>query len=150
MIFYTLSSRYSHLRSGIHGFCHGCKHHIWILQGVQELLKQEIFHTIHYDNTAAICFSINPKTNNQSQYIDLAFHCTCQKVEEGTFTLVSVASKGNYMSICTKSLLWPTQNHFCHEIDFAKSERGLLFGDSVSSKSLSCGYYSVSIKDCIL
>jgi hypothetical protein len=52
------------------------KHHLWLKRGIQELLKQDIPPALFCDSNAAIDVAYNPKLNDRSTHIDVAYHFT--------------------------------------------------------------------------
>jgi len=52
------------------------KHHLWLKRGTQELLKKDIPMALFCDSNAAIDVAYNPKLNDRSKHIDIAYHFT--------------------------------------------------------------------------
>jgi len=52
------------------------KHHLWLKRGLQELLRQDIPTALFCDSNAAIDVAYNPKLNDLSKHIDVAYHFT--------------------------------------------------------------------------
>lgn len=89
------------------------KQHIWLQRGLQEFLKTTIPTALFCDNMAAIDISHNPKLNDRTKHIDIAYHFIRQYIEDGTIVLLHVPSKQNLADICTKSLPRPIFEHLC-------------------------------------
>ena len=65
---------------------------------------------IYCDNTGAIEVANNPKINERTKHIDVAYHYTREKLEEHQFELFYVASDQNLADICTKALAKPAHD----------------------------------------
>jgi len=50
------------------------KQHLWLKCGLQELMKEDIPTALFCDSNAAIDVAYNPKLNDGSKHIDLAYH----------------------------------------------------------------------------
>lgn len=92
------------------------KQHIWMQRGIKEFIKTPVPSAVFCDNMAAIDIANNPKLNDRTKHIDIAYHFTRQYVEDGTIQLLHVASKDNLADICTKALPRPTYSHLCANI----------------------------------
>ena len=89
------------------------KHHLWLQQGLKELLKQDIPNAIISDPNSAIDITNNVKINNRSIHIDIAYHFTREQVEAGNITVLYVQSSENIADICTKGLSREILEHLC-------------------------------------
>jgi len=56
------------------------KHHLWLKRGTQELLKKDIPTALFCDSNAAIDVAYNPKLNDRSKHIDIAYHFTREQI----------------------------------------------------------------------
>jgi len=65
---------------------------------------------IYCDNTGAIEVANNPKINERTKHIDVAYHYTREKLEEHQFELFYVASDQNLADICIKALAKPAHD----------------------------------------
>lgn len=92
------------------------KQQIWLQRGLKEFLKQDIPSATFCDNQAADDIAHNPKINDRTKRIDIAYHFSREQVESGNITLLHVASKDNLADICTKSLARPIYNHLSTKI----------------------------------
>jgi hypothetical protein len=90
-----------------------CKHHIWITRGLKELLGKDIPSILLTDNNGAIDISKNSKINDSSKHIEIAYHFTREKVQEGTVKLLHCPGKDNLADICTKGLARPIFDQLC-------------------------------------
>ena len=52
------------------------KHYLWLKRGTRELLKQDIPTALFCDSIAAIDVAYDPKLNDRSEHIDIAYHFT--------------------------------------------------------------------------
>jgi len=89
------------------------KHHMWLTSAVRELLKDNIPAAVFADNMSAIDISYNPKINDRSKHIDVQYHYTRERIEEGELVLLYVPSADNLADICTKGLPRPGHEHLC-------------------------------------
>jgi hypothetical protein len=86
----------------------------WLQRGIRELLNYDkLPSALFCDNNSAIDISYNPKLNDRTKHIDIAYHFTRELVQEGTLTLLPVSSADNIADICTKGLARQTHNHLC-------------------------------------
>lgn len=92
------------------------KQYIWILRGIHRFLGDEVPAAISTDNTAAIELANNPKLNDASKHIDIAYHFTRERIEDGLLTLLHVSSAKNLADICTKGLPRPRHSDLCTSI----------------------------------
>src|SRR5690606_19148660 len=93
-----------------------CRHFVWLKNAIKELLKLDIPSVLFCDNSAAIDIAHNPKVNDRSKHIDIAYHYTRERVQEGEVALLPIPSADNLADICTKGLLRLTHNHLCIQI----------------------------------
>lgn len=89
------------------------KQFIWITRGIKQLLCEEVPSALASDNTAAIELAHNPKINDASKHIDIAYHFTRERIEDGSLSLLHVPSEENLADICTKGLAGPRHYHLC-------------------------------------
>ena len=89
------------------------KHHLWTIRGITELLKVEIPNAINTDSLSAMDLASNPKINDRLKHIDIAYHFVRELIEDGTLTILHVASKENCADLCTKGLPRPTHDYLC-------------------------------------
>ena len=89
------------------------KQFIWIVRGLHQLVDKDIPTNLATDNNSAIDLAHNPRLNDATKHIDIAYHFTREKVEDGTLTLFHVPSEENLADICTKGLPKPRLNHLC-------------------------------------
>lgn len=92
------------------------KQFIWLDRGLKEFLKEQIPSAVFTDNMSAIDIAHNPKLNDRTKHIDIAYHFTREQVEEGNLLLMHVASKDNLADICTKALPRPIHVQLCTKI----------------------------------
>ena len=92
------------------------KQFFWIFQGLEQLLREKIPSALATDNTAAIELAQNPKISDATKHIDIAYHITREKIEDGTLSLLHVPSVDNLADFCTKGLPSPRHNHLCTSI----------------------------------
>jgi hypothetical protein len=95
---------------------HAAKHYLWTHRGIHELLKTDIPRALHIDSLSALDLASNPKINNRSKHIDIAYHCIRALLEDGTITLLHVAGMDNIADICTKGLARPIHEYLCTKI----------------------------------
>jgi len=96
------------------------KHYLWTHRGIKELLKNDIPNALHVDSLSALDLASNPKINDRSKHIDVAYHFIRELVEAGTVTLLHVAGTENIADICTKGLPRPIHEYLCTKIFDAK------------------------------
>lgn len=117
----TISWRSRKQRTVAHSTCEAeymaialaSKQYIWILRGLHRFLGDNIPAAISTDNTAAIELAHNPKLNDASKHIDIAYHFTRERIEDGSLTLLHVPSAKNLADICTKGLPRPRHSDLC-------------------------------------
>jgi hypothetical protein len=99
------------------------KHHIWLQRALSELTKiPDIPSALSTDSNSAIELANNPKINDRSKHIDIAYHFTRERVEDGTLNLLHVPSAENLADICTKGLPRPSHDYLCTRLFGAKYE----------------------------
>ena len=89
------------------------KHHLWLQRALKELLKRPITAALSVDSNSALDLANNAKINDRSKHIDIAYHFTREKVEDGSLNLLHVPSSENLADICTKGLPRPSHDHLC-------------------------------------
>jgi hypothetical protein len=92
------------------------KHHLWLKRGLQELLKQDIPTALFCDSNAAIDVAYNPKLNDRSKHIDVAYHFTREQIDKGNVSVMYVPSEQNLADICTKGMTRYVNDHLCSKI----------------------------------
>jgi len=92
------------------------KHNLWLKRGLQELLTKDIPITLFCDSNAAIDIAYNPKLNDQSKHIDVAYHFTSEKIDEGNISIMYIISEENLADICTKRVTRYVNDHLCSKI----------------------------------
>jgi len=95
-------------------FC--TKHLIWLQGALRELVKESIPSAMFTDNQSAIDIGHNCKVNDRSKHIDLAYHFTRERIEDGTVILLHIPSSENVADICTKGLKRPIIEYLCTKI----------------------------------
>jgi hypothetical protein len=96
------------------------KHHLWLQRGLQELLKYNIPNAIMSDSNSAIDITNNPKINDRTKHIDIAYHFTREQVEAGNITVLFVKSEDNLADVCTKGLSRISLGHLCKKLFLTK------------------------------
>lgn len=92
------------------------KHFLWLTRGLKEILKDDIPNAIFCDSNAAIDVSNNPKLNDRTKHIDIAYHFTRERVLDGSITIMHVPSTENLADICTKGLTRQIHDYLCTTI----------------------------------
>ena len=87
------------------------KQFIWNTRGIKQLLCEEVPSALASDNTAAIELAHDPKINDASKHIDIAYHFTRERIEDGSLSLLHVPSEENLADICTQGLAGPRHYH---------------------------------------
>jgi len=64
------------------------KHHLWLKRGSQKLLKIYILTALFCHSNAAIDVAYNPKLNQRSNHMDVAFHFTRKQILEGNVSVM--------------------------------------------------------------
>jgi hypothetical protein len=70
-------------------------------------LRQEVDTILRADNHGANELIRNPRIHNHSKHIDIQYHYTCEKYEQGNFELVYVESNNNLTDLLSKLLPKP-------------------------------------------
>ena len=92
------------------------KHHLWLKCGCQQLLKIDILTALFCDSNAAIDVAYNPKLNEQSKQIDVAYYFTQKQIDKGNVSVMFVPSEENLVDICTKGMTRYVNDHLCLKI----------------------------------
>ena len=92
------------------------KHLIWLQRALDELVKESIPSAMFVDNQSAIDIAHNPKVNDRSKHIDITYHFTRERIEDGSITLLHVPSVENLADICTKGLQRTSHQYLCTKI----------------------------------
>jgi len=92
------------------------KHHLWLKRGIQELLKIDIPNALFCDSNTAIDVAYNPKLNDRSKHIDVAYHFPQKQIDQGNVPVIYVTSEGNLADICTKGMTRYVNDHLCSKI----------------------------------
>jgi len=92
------------------------KHHLWLKRGSQEILKIDIPTAMFCDSNAAIDIAYNPKLNDRSKHIDVAYHFTREQIDKGNVSVIYVPSEENLADICTKGMTRYVNDHLCSKI----------------------------------
>ena len=77
---------------------------IWYKNGLLELLIPSVPRALRCDNTTTIKLAENPVLSDRSQYIDIQYHFTRERLLNGDFTVVYVGTRDNLADIYTKAL----------------------------------------------
>lgn len=101
------------------------KHHTWLCRALHQLNRSYIPAALSTDSNSAIDLVNNPKLNDASKHIGIAYHFTRERVEDGSLTLLYVANTNNLTDICTKALPRPRHQQLCNEIFVKQSRRGV-------------------------
>jgi len=80
------------------------------------LLKIDIPNALFCDSNAAIDVSYNPKLNDQSKRIDVAYHITREQIDQGNVSVMYVPLEENLADICTKGMTRYVNDHLCSKI----------------------------------
>ena len=81
------------------------KHYLWLLRELQEFGYCDIMYFLSTDNTGTDDSAHNPRIGDKSKDIQVAFHFTCELVENGTIVVFCTTSKENLANICTKTII---------------------------------------------
>jgi len=71
------------------------RHHLWLTRGSQEILKVDIPTALFCDSNATIDRAYNPKLNERSKHIDVAYHFTREQINKGNVSVMHVPSEEN-------------------------------------------------------
>ena len=96
------------------------KHHLWLKCGSQELLKMDILTALFCDSNAAIDVAYNPKLNDGSKYIGVAYHFTREQIDKGNMSVMYLPSEENIADICTNGMTRYVNDHICSKIFASK------------------------------
>lgn len=92
------------------------KHHMWLCYGLHQLVDRNRPAALFSDSNSAIDLVNNPKLNEASKHIDIAYHFTREKIESGTLTLLHIPGTDDLADICTKALTRTVNDHLCTKI----------------------------------
>ena len=92
------------------------KHHLWLKRGIQELVKENNPMALFCDSNAAIDVAYNPKLNDRSKHIDIAYHFTREQIEQGNWSVMYVPTEENVADKCTKGMTRYVKDHLCSKI----------------------------------
>jgi hypothetical protein len=92
------------------------KQYIWLRRGLHQLIGTSIPMALSTDSVSAIDLANNPKLNDATKHIDIAYHFTRERVTDGTLTLLHIPGTENLADICTKGLAFPSHDHLCTSI----------------------------------
>ena len=87
------------------------KQYIWLQRGLTQLLGNTMPGALSTGNNGAIDHANNVKLNDASKHINIAYHFTREKVQNGQLNLLHVLSGENLADICTKALPQPVHRH---------------------------------------
>ena len=76
---------------------------IWLKRALEEL-RYDVPCALFTDSTEAQDIAENPKINERTKHIDVAYHYTREKLLQKKFFLFHVASAQNHADLMTKSL----------------------------------------------
>jgi hypothetical protein len=88
-------------------------------------LKKDIPTALFCDSNAAIDVAYNPKLNDWSKHIDVAYHFTREQIDKGNVSVMYVPSEENLADICTKGMTRYVNDHLCSKI-FGSTWEGVL------------------------
>lgn len=89
---------------------------LWVVRGLHQLVDKNVPTALSTDNKSAIDLAHNPKLNDATKHIDIAYHFTRERVEDKSLTLLHISSADNLADICTKGLPKPRLGHLCTSI----------------------------------
>ena len=92
------------------------KQYIWVLRSLEQLTKTDISTSLLTDNSAAIDLAHNPKINDASKHIDIAYHITREQILNGSLILMHVNSAKILADICTKRFPRSRNTELCTTI----------------------------------
>jgi len=101
------------------------KHHLWLKRGIQELLKINIPNVLFCDSNAATDAAYNPKLNDRSKHIDVAYHFTRELINQGNLSVMSVPSEQTMADIFTQGMTRYVNDHLC-SLMFGSKWEGVL------------------------
>ena len=82
------------------------KHYLQLLYGLQKF-GYNVIYTLSTDNTGIDELVHNPRISDKSKHIQVAFHFTCELVENGTIIVLRTILKENLTDICPKTIVGP-------------------------------------------
>ena len=80
---------------------------MWTWSALQELLGRSVPIALFAHSRSAIDLANNPKLNDASKHIDIAYHFTRERLEDGSLSLIHVPLSESLADICTKGLPHP-------------------------------------------
>ena len=80
------------------------------------LVDKDIPAALFTDNNSSIDIAHNPRLSDATKHIDIAYHFTRERIDDGSLILLHVPSAENLADICTKALPKPRFNHLCTHI----------------------------------
>ena len=92
------------------------KQFICIVGSLHQITTEHIPTALFTDNTSAIELAKNPKLNDATKHINIAYHFIREQIKLGTLTLLHILSAEYLADICTKALLRPRFNQLCTSI----------------------------------
>jgi len=92
------------------------KHHLWLKRQSLELLKFDIPTALFCDRNTAIDVAYNPKLNNQSKHINVAYHFTREQIDQRNVSVMDVSSAQHLADIRTKGLTRYVNDHLHSKI----------------------------------
>ena len=92
------------------------KYHLWLKRGIQMLLEIDIPNALVCDSNAAMDVAFNPKLNDRSKHIDVAYHLTQEQIDQGNVLVMYVPSEENLADICTKGMTRYVNDHLYSKI----------------------------------
>jgi len=101
------------------------KQYIWTRSALQQLLGSEVAAALFADGRSAIDLASNPKFCDASKHIDIAYHFTHERLEDGSLSLLHVPLAENLADISTKGLPRLQHEHLCSKIFGTKVSRGV-------------------------
>jgi hypothetical protein len=76
---------------------------VWLKHALKEL-RYDVPCALFVDSTGAKDIAENPKINERTKHIDVAYHYSREKLLEGEFFLFHVSSAQNHADLMTKPL----------------------------------------------
>ena len=76
---------------------------VWLKNALKEL-RIEVSCALRCDNTGSIDIAENPKINERTKHIDVAYHYTRERLIDHEFSLLYVESTHNLADLLTKPL----------------------------------------------
>jgi len=79
-------------------------YHLWLMRGLQGIFKIDIPAAPFCDSNTAIDGAYNPKLNDRSKQINVAYHFTREQIDQGNVSVIYVLSEENLPDIYTKEM----------------------------------------------